>query len=440
MIRRTRIVATTPCICRRLIFHSTRHRPTQDEVGFVHPSQFLALSGGSDASSQSPVSNVHSTDGISTTGISEAGVMQYDYTIFWNRDHKLAISTQVLLPLYKAAMHAFMAVAKEYRMVINLLEDTDSFVNESAGDNSSDSKRILENELMRHSKALLVLSGDFGTAWNSRKLVVSRKESYSLLMEELQLSALILSYSPKSEHAWSHRRWVVKMIAGKYWNLQELMGKESELVEKIAEKSRMNYRAWHHRSWLVTYMTKKQVLDELNESRRWAELHVADNCCFHYRRRLMLQSLEGNYSKESPSFVFKSELLMVWKEELNWDELLIKRYIGREALWVHRRFLSQCWINHFMADQSALCQHSENYNLDSFLNNELQLLHSCLSVSDNDFEDKGMHAQLAASYILWIWKLLGREIQEKHKELGELKTILNKVSPEKASLWEALIE
>ena len=27
-----------------------------------------------------------------------------------------------------------------------------------------------------------------------------------------------------------------------------------------------------------------QALYELNETRKWAALHVADNCCFHYRR------------------------------------------------------------------------------------------------------------------------------------------------------------
>lgn len=56
-----------------------------------------------------------------------------------------------------------------------------------------------------------------------------------MFMDELLLSALVLSYSPKSEQAWSHRRWVIKMIAGKHSNLQEIIAKESELVEKIAE-------------------------------------------------------------------------------------------------------------------------------------------------------------------------------------------------------------
>ena len=53
----------------------------------------------------------------------------------------------------------------------------------------------------------------------------------------------------------------------------------------------MNYRAWNHRCWLVSYMTREQVLHELKKSRNWAGLHVADNCCFHYRRVSFLINL-----------------------------------------------------------------------------------------------------------------------------------------------------
>ena len=53
----------------------------------------------------------------------------------------------------------------------------------------------------------------------------------------------------------------------------------------------MNYRAWNHRCWLVSYMTREQVLHELKKSRNWAGLHVADNCCFHYRRVSFLMNL-----------------------------------------------------------------------------------------------------------------------------------------------------
>ena len=57
------------------------------------------------------------------------------------------------------------------------------------------------------------------------------------------------------------------------------------------QRSKMNYRAWNHRCWLVSYMTREQVLHELKKSRNWAGLHVADNCCFHYRRVSFLMNL-----------------------------------------------------------------------------------------------------------------------------------------------------
>ena len=81
------------------------------------------------------------------------------------------------------------------------------------------------------------------------------------------------------------------------------------------QRSKMNYRAWYHRCWLVSYMTTEQVrhiflillhstgssqvtflyllwslvnflqsLHELQRSKKWAGLHVADHSCFHYRR------------------------------------------------------------------------------------------------------------------------------------------------------------
>ncbi|KAL6507574.1 hypothetical protein OROGR_023769 [Orobanche gracilis] len=46
----------------------------------------------------------------------------------------------------------------------------------------------------------------------------------------------------------------------------------------------------------------KKVIYELTRSRDWAGLNVADNSCFHDR-----------------------------SEELDWNEMLIKRYIGREV-------------------------------------------------------------------------------------------------------------
>lgn len=44
--------------------------------------------------------------------------------------------------------------------------------------------------------------------------------------------------------------------------------------------------------------------------------------------------------------------------------------------------------------------------IDTFIDNELQLLRSCLSFSNNDFEDYEAQAMFSATYILWITKVI----------------------------------
>lgn len=110
-----------------------------DEIGIVHPSQFATLKEAADSSASSKDASVNET------------------TNFWNRDHKLGISTQVLIPLYKAARDTFMAALKKYKTLSNLPGNVEV--------------SVLEREIMTHSKALLILSCDFGTAWNSRSCI-----------------------------------------------------------------------------------------------------------------------------------------------------------------------------------------------------------------------------------------------------------------------------
>jgi protein prenyltransferase alpha subunit repeat containing protein 1 len=107
-----------------------------DEVGFIHPSQFVTLN--KEASSS----------------------LEHEDANFWSRDHKLAISTDVLLPLYKAVKDVFMHAISQYKRHENLSD-------------ASWDEGNLESEVMKHSKALLLLSCDFGTAWNFRYFQLS---------------------------------------------------------------------------------------------------------------------------------------------------------------------------------------------------------------------------------------------------------------------------
>ncbi|XP_061362908.1 uncharacterized protein LOC133306602 isoform X2 [Gastrolobium bilobum] len=379
-----------------------------DELGFIHPSQFSLLNKESGISSNLSDEAIHqSADRI--TSSEECAKQENLY--FWNRDHKLGISTHVLLPLYRAAKHAFMTTFKQYMMCDNQSDKVGICLP------ASSSYDHLESILLRHSRSLLLLSCDFMTAWNCRKLVVSKKKQLSMFVDELLLSELVLSYSPKSEQAWNHRRWVIKSISANCSNFKEILGKESELVEKIAERSKMNYRAWNHRCWLISYMTREQVLYELKNSRSWAALHVADNCCFHYHRRLLLKIMvDQNCVEEIISCGHNADIAQAFKDELDWNKTLIKRYVGREALWLHRRFLSMCWINNFLIDSGDASNHSTEamsmyHDFGTFLQNELCLLHSCSTFVDDDFADFQAQATHSASYMLWLkvfpslWKM-----------------------------------
>ncbi|KAL6506376.1 hypothetical protein OROGR_024557 [Orobanche gracilis] len=76
----------------------------------------------------------------------------------------------------------------------------------------------------------------------------------------------------------------------------------------------------------------KKVIYELTRIRDWAGLNVADNSCFHDRSvRTFSQISEiADYKK-----LYYDLQWMIAKylemEELDWNEMLIKRYIGREV-------------------------------------------------------------------------------------------------------------
>ncbi|KAL9275299.1 prenyltransferase alpha subunit repeat-containing protein [Drosera capensis] len=416
-----------------------RH-PLIDEVGFVHPSQIQALS--EDVNTGSLSTEVFQKDEVL-----DNNDVQKKRLAFWHGDDKLGISTHFLPLLYIAAKHKFMAALMNYRILTEASKKQMDGDDQDIGISHAFSK--IEMEVIRHSKALLLLCGDFGTAWNARKYIGTSKQNLLLFMDELQLSTLILSFAPKTECAWSHRRWVIKMLAGKCANLEEILEQESLLVEKLAEKSKMNYRAWNHRSRLVAYMSKQQMLHELAKSRNWAGLHVADSSCFHYRRRLMLRMLD-DAMKEQDLIVCNAEvesLSVVWKEELDWNEVLIRRYIGHEALWFHRRFLSICWaeklIGHFsISNGDETLGHNENH-LSVFMEHELQLHRQCSIVQDSEFDDYTKQAVLSAAYILYLHTQFSERLRIQvvdKRQADDLRTLLHNVCPEKNSLWDYFLQ
>ncbi|KAL0305565.1 UNVERIFIED_CONTAM: hypothetical protein Sradi_5973800 [Sesamum radiatum] len=409
-----------------------------DELGFIHPSQFAALNeelhSSSEPASLLPAEISKSNSVRDTTS----------RTFFWHNEHKLGISTIILVPLYNAAKDAFMDAYKRYSMLRGSQVKKEETLDDNSLKSSDSFVDIVETQVMKHSRALVLLSCDFGTAWNSRKLIVSKKLVFPVLMDELRLSALVLSCSPKSERAWSHRRWVIKIMAENFSNLQEIVDRESELVKTLAESSKMNYRAWNHRCWLVSYMSDSQVLLELQCSRDWAAVHVADNSCFHYRARLLLQMIENLRHNNEPGGLPGAKLHQVWKEELDWVGMLIRRYVGREALWLHRRFLSLIWLKHLASEDQSIschycCRNSEICDISTFVKAELMLFSSCTIIPDNEFGDYQAQATYSAAYIMWLAKQMpmsfGVELQ-KSPQYEMLKPLVSDIG--KSCLWNSM--
>jgi len=487
--------------------------PLIDEVGFVHPSQletFHFLEGHD--TTESLAEDVQtSTAGERNLVISSEGSPfesvggklnlllvdrentesnrgpSYDRSVFWCRDHKLAICIPALFPLYKAAKSAYLFAYRQYKILGDLSQNEDCSSYVCGSESSSESLRecrstldlqSVEAALLKHSKVVVILSCDYASAWNSRKQIISQKEINEVYWAELQLSALVLSYAPKSEQAWSYRRWLIKLIVNVSAKPKEpLMDleRESDFLEHIAEKSQMNYRAWRHRCWLVNHMSTRQVLTELLRTKRWAQLHVGDNCCFHYRRCLLLHLCESKSSSSREKKVFSTEdfygsfqndtqedwdePFMIWKDELDWNKYLIKYYIGREALWIHRRFLFHELIQqprfHYSETSSTIDSDispkkeapRDGYShqqLHTFLGEEFELIDTCLNVPDTGFEDTTQQKEYAAMYKMWMimqlqWINGSKELLERiEKERCNLKAMIEKVCPQRAVVWEGL--
>jgi protein prenyltransferase alpha subunit repeat containing protein 1 len=70
-----------------------------------------------------------------------------------------------------------------------------------------------------------------------KRILSSMAVCEDTLLAELQLASMVLSYGPKSEESWAHRRWVINhMISGgvQQTTIDSVLKADSKLVELIA--------------------------------------------------------------------------------------------------------------------------------------------------------------------------------------------------------------
>lgn len=135
-------------------------------------------------------------------------------------------------------------------------------------------------------------------------------------------------------------------------------------------------------------------------------------------------------------------LRKLWKDELEWNEMLIRRYIGREALWLHRRFLSVGWVKHFGANEQNPNEEGEvNNHVKVFMDYEQSLLQDCLNIPESEFEDVQSQVIHAASYMLWLnWEICSssRVNLNQKRRISDLRELLNRLCPERSIVWDHL--
>nr|VDD30248.1 unnamed protein product [Brassica oleracea] len=179
------------------------------------------------------------------------------------------------------------------------------------------------------------------------------------------------------------------------------------------------------------------VLQELNKSKRWAGLHVADSSCFHYRRRLMLRVLEPLKVKGSNAND-KFDAHKTLMEELDWNKGLLKRYLGRETVEMSTNIFYLCCTFGFCRNQLSETGESifTNEETGIFIGNEIHLLESSMTVLDNKFEDFRAQALHASVYMLWLTKHIPEVWSMLEEKLGteKLKCVLSTVDQERPLL------
>lgn len=155
---------------------------------------------------------------------------------------------------------------------------------------------FLNTDLQAAAAAMLTVNPDFLTAWNIRKSAFLCRDFPNKLQSELHFSYLILTRSPKSVDAWTHRNWV---LAKSGISAKIDIEMEFKLGWMAASRAKANYYASVHRIRVLKQLCGDRHLgavleQELSNSRQWLGSHVTDSSGWAYHRFLLTQLQQRN--------------------------------------------------------------------------------------------------------------------------------------------------
>ncbi|XP_050293456.1 protein prenyltransferase alpha subunit repeat-containing protein 1 [Anthonomus grandis grandis] len=243
---------------------------------------------------------------------------------------------------------------------------------------------VEKRELNRLIAGALFINPDVSTFWNMKRELVVTNVVFSY--EEFKFSKLVLTRKPKSNEAFSYRRWLIDRFLNKLSKIGvspniSVLETELSTCTITAGMTPNNYHSWNHRQWFVLKLENHfpdLISQELSFSEQWISKHVSENTGYHYRQFLIERVkekgcnvlLEDQYRKVLVQLnilgdgervqmlnyllgqpdksccldnleMVMNYIILLLHEILVVIETIDKVYVEHESLWLHRRFVLQ---------------------------------------------------------------------------------------------------
>ncbi|CAI5730129.1 unnamed protein product [Peronospora destructor] len=192
-------------------------------------------------------------------------------------------------------------------------------------------------QLLHCTRAILLISADFYTAWNTRKSFVTR--GWLDAQDEVQFTNLVFTLHPKSIDTWAYRRWLAIRLCQSLSEdeLRMFSEQQIEISSRLAELKPQNYHAWSFRHWIVSRLPLDLMLKELNTMECWCKTHVTDYSGWNHRQHI-LNELAKKYQDAGGVAGSLQNLVLA---EFKFLSEVMATYSTYEALWCHRRYVMQ---------------------------------------------------------------------------------------------------
>lgn len=142
--------------------------------------------------------------------------------------------------------------------------------------------------LVKYLNFALLINPDVVTFWNARRRLLQKDRLD--IGREFKFAAIVLSKKPKSNEAFSYRRWLFSFQSHESidWT------RELSLTERCSAKSLSNYQAWSHRQWALQ-KAPFLLQYELATTERFIRKHIGDYSCYSHRQFVLFKMYELGY-------------------------------------------------------------------------------------------------------------------------------------------------